>query len=49
MKVASTDFAVDLALLAGSITEAKQIFESLEESAKSVGLHFNEAKTKYIR
>ena len=37
-----------MALLADSIAEAKQFFESLEESAKSVGLNLNEAKTKYV-
>ena len=48
VKIADTDFADDLALLANTIAMAQRFLLCLEDAANSVGLHLNESKTKYL-
>ena len=46
--ITDTDFADDISLVSGSLSNAQNILLSLESAAKCVGLHFNESKTEYI-
>ena len=48
VKLADTEFADDIALLADSVKEIQDLLCSLEEEAAKVGLHMNEKKTKYM-
>ena len=48
-KVADTDFADDLALLTNTVGEAQRFLYSVEDAAKTVGLHLNEEKTKFMK
>ncbi|XP_063685824.1 uncharacterized protein LOC134819652 [Bolinopsis microptera] len=48
VKVTDADFADDLALITDSVAEAQDFLRSLELAAKSVELHLNEGKTKYM-
>ena len=48
-KVQDTDFADDLALLTDTVEDAQRFLYSVEDAAKSVGLHLNEEKTKFMK
>ena len=48
MKVTDVEFADDVALLTDTIEEAQTLLNNLEVAAQSVGLHMNEAKTKFL-
>ena len=43
-----TDFADDIALISGSLSNAQNLLRSMESAANSVGLHLNESKTEYV-
>ena len=47
-KLADVEFADDVALITDTIKEAQAFLLSLEDAARSVGLHMNEGKTKYL-
>ena len=47
-KLADVEFADDVALITDTIKEAQTFLLSLEDAARSVGLHMNEGKTKYL-
>ena len=47
-KIADTDFADDIALIADSVEEAQKMLEEVEKAAAKVGLQMNEDKTKYL-
>ena len=46
--LSDTDFADDIALISGSLTNDQNLLLSLESAAKCVGLNFNESKTEYF-
>ena len=47
--VTDLDFADDIVLLSGTMTNAQTLLTAVEKNAAAVGLHINLQKTEYIR
>lgn len=48
LHVTDADFADDIALIAGSLSDAQALLSSIESAANCIGLYLNEKKTEYI-
>ena len=48
MHVTDADFADDIALLAGSLSDAQALLSSFESAANCIGLYLNEKKTEHM-
>ena len=48
LHVTDADFADDIALLAGSLSDAQALLTSLESAANCVGLYLNDKKTEFM-
>ena len=48
INITDADYADNLALFANSISEARALLHSLENSAKDIGLHVNASKTEFM-
>ena len=48
LHVTDADFADDIALLAGSLSDAQALLSSLESAANCIGLYLNENKTEHM-
>lgn len=48
-KVSDAEFADDLALLTDTVEDSQRFLYSAEDAARSVGLHLNEEKMKFMQ